>query len=100
MVDPVRGGSLISELFTRMDILTKADLSEADVAEADAIDDAPAGYKNMLHLLAAESARRRGQHDHAEELMKRCTNPQLFQIWTMWRNRTGNTTPDGSLNAD
>lgn len=85
--DAVRGEALIAELYCRMVELTKPGLTEQQLANLDAFADAPFGYQNLLHVLAAESARRRGRHDQANALMERCTNPQLLHVWSSWKER-------------
>jgi thymidylate synthase len=87
VVDSVKGEALISELFIRMASLTKPRLTEAEIADVDSIPGAPLGYQNLLHVLSAESARRHGQHDHAQALMASCTNPQLACVWQAWCER-------------
>lgn len=82
-----RGEQLISEMYGRMTMLTAPDLNETHVSEIAAMADAPAGYRNLLCVLAAESARRRGRTDQAQALMADCTNPQLVQVWSAWLER-------------
>ncbi|MBN8216738.1 MAG: hypothetical protein J0L75_08840 [Spirochaetes bacterium] len=78
---------LISEMFRRMAMLTAPELSETQVSEIAAMDDAPVGYRNLLRVLASESARRRARLDQAQALMADCTNPQLVQVWSSWLER-------------
>ena len=82
-----RGDQLISETYRRMTMLTAPDLNETQVSEIAAMDDAPVGYRNLLRVLAADSARRRGRLDQAQALMADCTNPQLVQVWSAWLER-------------
>ena len=43
---------------------------------------------NMLLIISADSARRRGFHDLAIDLSQRCTNPALSLGWSRWYQRT------------
>lgn len=43
---------------------------------------------NILSIIAADSARRRGFSDLATELSGRCMNPLLSLGWTRWQSRT------------
>lgn len=43
---------------------------------------------NMLLIVSADSARRRGFHDLAIELSQRCSNPALSLGWSRWYKRT------------
>ncbi len=43
---------------------------------------------NILSIIAADSARRRGYSDLAMELSGRCTNPLLSLGWKRWQSRT------------
>lgn len=41
-------------------------------------------YKNIMSIIAADSARRRGWNDLAAELMNRCKNELYKQMWYEW----------------
>ncbi len=88
------GRGLISEMYRRMTLLTSSELTEGDLAALVALTEAPAGYQNLLRVLGAESARRRGRSEHAMAIMARCTNPQLVQVWSAWAERVSARTPD------
>ncbi len=47
----------------------------------------PQAYRNLLHLVAAEAARRRKWGDLAAELIAQCTNGGLVQVWERWTER-------------
>ena len=82
-----QGEQIVSEMYRRMTMLTAPELNEMQVSEIATIDDAPVGYRNLLRVLAADSARRRGRLDQAQSLMADCTNPQLVQVWAAWLER-------------
>lgn len=81
-IDP--GSDLISEMYRRLTMLSSPALNERQVSEIATMNDAPLGYRNLLCVLAADSARRRGRPDQARALMAACTNPQLHQAWSGW----------------
>lgn len=41
-------------------------------------------YKNMMHVLIAESARKNKLYHVSEQAILACTNPSLVQIWEKW----------------
>lgn len=83
-ISGARGESLIADLYRRMVKLTAAEISVSQLAGIVLIPDAPVGYQNLLRILGAESARRRGRHDQAQAVMAKCTNPQLMHVWSAW----------------
>ena len=82
-----QGEQLINEMYRRLTMLTAPNLGETQLSELATMDEAPVGYRNLLRVLAAESARRRGHLDQADALMADCTNPQLVQVWSGWFER-------------
>jgi thymidylate synthase len=44
----------------------------------------PNAFRNMLCILIAEGARRRGQYEIGKEVMDTCTNPAYKQLWDHW----------------
>jgi hypothetical protein len=74
-------------MYRRLIQLTAPKLSETHISEIATMDEAPDGYRNVLRLLAADSARRRGRLDQSQALMSDCTNPQLVQVWSAWLER-------------
>jgi thymidylate synthase len=81
------GEQLIIEMYRRMTLLTEPNLGESQVSELATMGEAPVAYRNLLRVLAAESARRRGRLGQAQALMAGCTNPQLVQVWSGWLER-------------
>jgi len=45
---------------------------------------APEAYRNMLCVLSAEGARRRGRPETADEIMSDCTNPVFRHLFDRW----------------
>jgi thymidylate synthase len=85
-----QGVAIIEDLYRRLTELALVDLGVADLEDIVAMPDAPAGYRNFLYVLGAESARRNGRHDQAAALATECTNPQLRTAWAAWWERVGN----------
>lgn len=94
-----QGEPLVLELRQRIFDLTSPDLKSVDLQELAAMRSAPVGYRNLVTILAAESARRRGWYDLADEIASSCTNPQLSRAWTAWKMRVIRTTV-GDRNGD
>jgi len=82
-------GLVLDEIFSRAHALTSQEVTAGRLEQLAAMPEAPSGYQNWLRILAAESARRRQRHDQAEEVMARCTNPQLSDVWSAWGQRVG-----------
>jgi thymidylate synthase len=76
-----------SELSCRIEALAAPVLSEGALLELAAVRDLPKAFQNMLLVVAAESARRRGWIRLADDVMSSCTNPALIQVWNQWQNR-------------
>lgn len=70
--------------------MTQDDLTENELLEMIEREDTPQAYRNMLCVLAADSARRRGWSDICNGLMEYCTNPAFNFLWKEWvlRHRT------------
>ncbi len=83
-IDVVRGEAVILELYRRMVEMTAEDVSVKALERLASFPDAPPAYQNLLRVLGAESARRRGRDDQAAAMMVGCTNPQLLQTWSGW----------------
>lgn len=79
--------SLFCETFRRMRIMATENVSRKDFFEAAVLETSETAYQNMLCVIASDSARRKGWKDMVEELMSRCTNPSLKQVWERWSNR-------------
>ncbi len=86
-VDVAQGSALIAELFRRMTALTAASIDEREILAINDWGGTPPGYRNLLRVLSAESARRRARIELADALMVDCTNPALTQVWSAWRAR-------------
>jgi thymidylate synthase len=54
--------------------------------------DAPEGIQNILFILSAEAARRRGWESICTEVMDLCSNPLYEQLWNRWFARVTSRT--------
>ena len=70
-----------------VDSLIVPDLAEKDLEDI-AMSSSETPMRNMLLIVSADSARRRGFFDLATELSQRCTNPVLSLGWGRWYQRT------------
>jgi thymidylate synthase len=71
----------------RAEALTQDDLTSKELCELCILADVPVAYSNILLVLAADSARRRGWQEVAVDLMQDCTNPSLSYLWNRWLDR-------------
>jgi len=92
-IDIARGEVLVEELYRRTVELTKPEVTESRLEELIMIPEAPVGYQNLMRVLGSESARRRARQDQAVAVMEGCTNPQLVQAWSAWRERLQTVAP-------
>lgn len=49
--------------------------------------DVPSAFKNLLYIIAAEAARKRGWIPLSSEIVSKCSNPILLQTWERWFER-------------
>lgn len=75
------------DLERRFDELRSPGLSESRFHELLQSTSMPEGYRNLLRIAAADSARRRGWHQAAEDASEACTNPVLRAAWKRWAER-------------
>lgn len=58
--------------------------------------DLPRGYHNLLLILIAEQARKKGWPDLMTEAISGCSNPALATSWALWRDRVKNRNQKGA----
>ena len=88
---------VLAELYRRADILTKPRLDKRELLRAAVEFNLPPAFSNILLVVCADSARRRGWVTITNDLMGRCSNPALKQLWERWFARKGRQralTPD------
>ena len=87
ILDRATWDQVFPSVMQRLDDLTRPTLSTVGFREVAFSSDAPAAYENAVLVAAADSARRRGWKDEAEECIDRCTNAALRLLWSRWRAR-------------
>jgi hypothetical protein len=75
------------ELEQQIERLMHPALSTKDLPEITSKATFPTPFKNLLLILAAETARRRKWLIEAEDLINMCSNPVLQYAWNSWRSR-------------
>ncbi|MCY4108188.1 MAG: thymidylate synthase [Chloroflexi bacterium] len=78
------GEAMIAELFSRLRGLVRDDLTKTQL-EAVVRLDGHLGYQNLLAILGAEAARRRGWFDVMERVEAFNENLALRQLWSRWK---------------
>jgi thymidylate synthase len=75
------------ELESRIERVIAPGLEQSELESLSRWDSAPDAYQNILAVLVAEAARRRGQMETATEAMSSCTNPVYQELWARWLSR-------------
>ncbi|MBI4524759.1 MAG: hypothetical protein HY695_13225 [Deltaproteobacteria bacterium] len=75
------------ELEQRIERMIVPELKQGELERLSCWDGAPQAYRNILAVLVAEAARRRGQMETAIGTMSSCTNPVYQELWTRWLSR-------------
>jgi thymidylate synthase len=75
------------ELARRTELLAKGAQSPQAHVSVCRWDDAPQSFQNMLHVLGAEAAWRRGWRFESKEIIEMCQSQLLSDLWAGWRDR-------------
>lgn len=78
---------LFKEIEARLDQFIRPELTASDFRPLVDWPAAPVAFQNILCVLAAETARRRGWKELAEKAMSNCGNPAFRQLWDNWIGR-------------
>ena len=73
----------------RLDAMTEDGLTEERMQELSRDDSLPEAFSNLLSVVAADSARRRGWTVLSKALVEQCTNDALVQACERWLSRIG-----------
>lgn len=84
--------TMLESIFMAMQRLSADNLDEDSFFEICNLSNLAEGYKNMLLITAADSARRRGWVNHMNWAAGHCTNPLLSLAWNAWRERRTKST--------
>jgi thymidylate synthase len=90
---------LFRQLYEKMDMMRKKGLKKSDFTKLTFLNTENHSYLNMLYLIAADSARRRGWIDEAYELAKRNSNPIYDLLWNRWVSNTERRKNYDSMNS-
>lgn len=78
---------VIRELSNSIDKMIVSDLTQEELKCIVGAHDLPRAYQNLLAVVAAEAARRRGWLTFAQKIISGCSNPVLIQIVERWFTR-------------
>ena len=93
--------SAFEELGRKIEQLIAVGIDRDRLKQIAAWDDGPGAFRNILSVLASESARRQSWHDLSEEIMATCTNSLYKELQRRWLTRVGvrwSSRPRNTLN--
>lgn len=73
-----------AEMNHRVDKLVTGALSDEEFSRMGILDGAPQAFTNLMSIVVADSARRRGRIEVAQSAADCCTNPLLKMLWARW----------------
>lgn len=76
--------AVFAQLDRFVETMITPDLSQEGLQSILIESDLPGAYQNLLAVLGAEAARRKGWLTLAQTLMVGCSNPMLIQAWEQW----------------
>lgn len=76
-----------AELARRMDLMREPSLDELELHELVDLSDHPVVFRNMLLIVGADCARRRGWAAAVEQISSECSNLLLTRMWQRWLQR-------------
>lgn len=82
---------VLNEMLELLSRLSEDDLRRVDIRHMKNVE-LPDGYRNLLLVAAADSARRRGWYDEMDDFMESCSNTMLLTVWQKWLQRKRPTT--------
>jgi thymidylate synthase len=81
----IESDKIITEMICLLGKLASQSLTEVELNSTVRSSGLPQGYKNLLLVASADSARRRGWIDCMNTLAADCSNPALQATWEKWR---------------
>jgi thymidylate synthase len=75
---------VFQELASRFKTFSEEILTEHQHEGLSNMIEAPLSFQNLLRIVGADGARRRGWYNLSEHIMHSCTNPALKQVWENW----------------
>ena len=82
-----KSDAALAEIFGFMKAMSSGRLSRNDLLETLNSKYLNESYANLLCLISADSARRKGWDDISTKLMSYCSNPIYQQLWQRWIHR-------------
>lgn len=73
-----------AEMNRRVDLLVSSELTARQIVSSAQIEDAPQAFTNLMAIVAADAARRRGNFDAMHDAAALCNNLLLQQLWSRW----------------
>jgi thymidylate synthase len=73
-----------AEMNRRVDLLVTSELTTRQIVSSAQVEGAPQAFINLMAIVAADSARRRGNCDAMLDAVALCDNPLLQQLWSRW----------------
>jgi thymidylate synthase len=86
-VDRTSSVRLLGEITSRLDSLVYGSEEEVKWGNLMPSDVWPDSYANLLRVILADAARRRGEHAFVQEVISQCSNPVLTLAWERWQDR-------------
>jgi len=75
------------EMNRRVNLLVKNEVAANEYIRISRLDDAPQAFTNLMTIVVADAARRRGNLDAVGEAISLCDNAVLRQLWQRWAER-------------
>jgi thymidylate synthase len=75
------------EMNRRLNLLVRDEVAASEYTKISRLDDAPQAFTNLMAVVVADAARRRGNLDAVGEAISLCDNPVLRQLWQRWAER-------------
>jgi thymidylate synthase len=75
------------EMNRRVDELIRHDLSEREYRNLTVLPNAPQAFTNLMSVVVADAARRRGNPTAVDQAIRYCENPLLRKLWERWAAR-------------
>ena len=79
--------AVIAKVNQLVDSMTAQNLTQEDLQLLFSQLNIPIAFQNLLRIVAAEAARKRGWISLAQTIVNDCSNPILIQAWERWFSR-------------
>jgi thymidylate synthase len=75
------------EINRRVDLLVEKNATTDEFLRIAQVDNAPQAFTNLMAVVVADAARRRGNVDATDQAILLCRNPVLQHLWQRWAKR-------------